>query len=150
MTETTIILSGAESAAQPKVRVSGARRFRGFRPRHLWLIPGFGIAIFANQLGESHGVGIPALIAFGIAPDLPRLLRYRGQPLGRQLADLAIPMSNVLHHPLVAFSAAAVAAAGAVNDLIPVFVLVATLVWLGHIVIGWAVGDGIRHAEVAR
>jgi hypothetical protein len=134
--------------AAPLVAIPAERR--RLRRRHLWLIPGLALAIFANQLGEQHGVGILQLIVLSIAPDLPRLLRYRGQPLGRRLAGLAIPASNLLHQPLVAFAAAAFAAAGAVNQLIPVAVLVATLVWLGHIVIGWAVGDGIRKVEVAR
>jgi hypothetical protein len=125
---------------------AAARSGRRLRRRHLWLIPGLAIAIFANELGKQHGVGIPALIAFGIGPDLPRLLRF----LGTGPASLATPIANVLHHPLVALSALSVAAAGAANDLIPIVALVATLVWFSHVVIGWAVGDGIRPTEVAR
>lgn len=133
-------------AAQAATSATPARTGRRLRRRHLWLIPGLAIAIVANELGKQHGVGIPALIAFGIGPDLPRLLRF----LGAGPASLATPIANVLHHPLVAFASFAIAAAGAANDLIPIVVLVATLVWFGHVVIGWAVGDGIRPTEVAR
>ncbi|HJP88185.1 MAG TPA: hypothetical protein VJ850_04055 [Candidatus Limnocylindrales bacterium] len=135
---TDIAYAGTAQAAAP------ARTGRRLRRRHLWLIPGLAIAVFGNELGKAHDVGILSLIAFGITPDLPRLLRY----LGKRPASVATRISNLLHHPLVAFAAFAVAAAGAANDLIPVVVLVATVIWVSHIVIGWAVGDGIR--EVAR
>ena len=135
---TDIAYPGTAQPAAP------ARAGRRLRRRHLWLIPGLAIALFGNELGKAHDVGILSLIAFGIAPDLPRLLRY----LGTGPAALAIRISNVLHHPLVAFAAFAVAAAGGANDLVPIVVLVATVIWVSHVVIGWAVGDGIR--EVAR
>ena len=38
---------------------------RRFRLRHLWLVPGLAVAIFANELGKGNGVGILALVAFG-------------------------------------------------------------------------------------
>jgi hypothetical protein len=149
MTESTITLGGAERVAQPEVAVR-AGDGRRLRRRHLLLIPGLAIAIFANELGKQHGVGIVALIAFSIVPDVPRLLRFRGQPFGPRLAALAIPLSNVLHQPLVALPALVLAAAGAANDIVPIVALVASLVWFGHIVIGRAVGDGIRQTDVAQ
>ena len=118
---TTIELVGAESAARSKV---GERR--RLRRRHLWLVPGLAIAIFANQLGNASGVGILAMIALGIAPDLPRLLGARGRP-----------MHNLLHQPVAAIAAVAVS----VTAVVPVFWLIGSLVWLSHVVIGWAVGD---------
>lgn len=122
MTEmTSIDLVGVERAGQPK-----AREGRRLRWRHLWLVPGLAVAIFANQLGNANGVGILALIAFGIAPDLPRLLGSRGRL-----------MHNLLHQPMGAVAAIALSATG----VVPVFWLVGSLVWLGHLVIGWAVGD---------
>ncbi len=66
------------------------------------------------------------MIAFGIAPDLPRLLGSRGRP-----------MHNLLHQPVAAAVAVAVSATG----VLPVFCLIGSLVWLSHVVIGWAVGD---------
>jgi hypothetical protein len=96
------------------------------RLRHLWLVPGLAIAIVANELGKGNGVGILTLIAFGIAPDLPRLIGSRGR-----LAH------NFLHQPAVPLVAIALAATG----LVPIVWLVGSLVWLGHVVAGRGIGD---------
>ena len=132
---TTIRLGGAERGLQPQPRE--ARRLRW---RHLWLVPGLGVAVFANQLGNANGLGILAMIALGIAPDLPRLLGARGRPV-----------HNLLHHPALALSAVALAATGsvAVAGATPVVVLVGALVWLSHVVIGFALGD-VRRAQGPR
>jgi hypothetical protein len=131
---TTIDARGAESVDRLD---AGQGRGRRLRRRHLWLIPGLAIAIAANMLGEANGVGILALIAFGIAPDLPRLLGSRGRPI-----------HNVLHQPLVAGAVAATAIALVPIGVLPTFWLVGALVWAGHVVAGWGVGDvprgGIR------
>jgi hypothetical protein len=121
---TTLALGSAERAIEPKVREG-----RRLRWRHLWLVPGLAIAIFANQLGTANGVGILALIAFGIAPDLPRLFGHRGRPI-----------HDLLHQPVAAVAAATIAATG----LVPAVWLVGSLVWLSHVVIGRAVGDAPR------
>ena len=126
---TTIQVGGAELAVEP----AGERKRRRLRWRHLWIVPGLGIAIVANQLGAANGVGILALIAFGIAPDIPRLLG-----LGRRPIDsMPVRAFNLLHHPAAAIAAVAIGATG----VVPVVWLVGSLVWLGHIVIGWGVGD---------
>ena len=124
---TTVELVSAERAVYPNVREG-----RRLRWRHLWLVPGLAIAIVANQLGNANGVGILAMIAFGIAPDLPRLLGSRGRP-----------MHDLLHRPVAAVVAVAMSATGmvAVSGAAPVVGLVAALVWLSHVVIGRAVGD---------
>jgi len=109
---------------------AGARPGRRLRRRHLWLVPGLAIAIVANQLGEANGVGILALLAFGIAPDVPRLFGVRGRPA-----------HNVLHQPLIAATVAGATALGTVTAVVPMVWLVGSLVWLGHIVAGWGVGD---------
>jgi len=116
-----------QTAALPSARP--ARRLR-LRRRHLWLVPGLAIAIAANKLGEANGVGILALVAFGIMPDVPRLLRSRG----RRLHDL-------LHQPLIATVALSLSLAVAPSGVVPAVVLVATLVWFSHVVIGRGVGD---------
>jgi hypothetical protein len=131
MTQTTIVRAdGSQSTVHPKA--SEGRRLRW---RHLWLVPGLAIAILANQLGNTNGVGILALIAFGIAPDLPRLLGSRGRPL-----------HNVLHQPVAAAVAVAISATG----IVPVAWLVGSLVWFSHVVIGRAVGDVPRHGGLRR
>ena len=115
-----------ESGARP---VAGPRRLRW---RHLWLVPGLAIAIFASQLGNANGVGILAMIAFGVAPDVPRLLGSRGRPI-----------HNLLHHPATPVAAIAVMATG----LVGVVGLVGALVWLSHVVIGRGVGDVPRGGD---
>jgi hypothetical protein len=126
MSGATIELVGPENAVQSKVREG-----RRLRRRHLWLVPGLAIAVFANQLGTANGLGILAMIAFGIAPDIPRLLGSRGRP-----------MHNLLHQPTAAIAGVAVAAvAVGATGLIDVVWLVAALVWLSHLVIGRGLGD---------
>lgn len=134
----TINVGGAERAIQP---VGEAKR-RRLRWPHLWIIPGFAVAIAANQLGNENGVSILALIAFGIAPDVPRLLG-----LGRRPVDsLPVRAFNVLHHPVSPVAAVALAAVGVYTAVMPVISLVGSLVWLGHVVIGLGVGDVPRRA----
>ena len=129
----TILETGVvDPVAVPTTPRSGRR----LRPRHLWIIPGLAVAIVANKLGEANGVGILALIAFGIAPDVPRLLGALGRPI-----------HGLLHQPVVAGVAAAVAFGLAQAGILPWFVLVAALVWVGHVIIGLGVGDVPRKGE---
>jgi len=113
---------------------------RRLRVRHLWIVPGLAIAIFANLLGNANGVGILELVAFGIAPDVARFLGARARTV-----------HNLLHQPLLAAVAVVVAATGFIaTGVVPAIGLVAALVWMSHIVIGWAVGDVPRPQEVRR
>lgn len=132
---TTIRVGSAEHVAQ----TAGEGKRRRLRWRHLWIVPGLGLAIFANQLGNEHGVSILALVAFGIAPDLPRLLGLGRRPV----ASLPVRAFDVLHDPLAAIAAVAIAATG----VVPIIWLVGSLVWLGHVIIGWGVGDVPRRGE---
>lgn len=135
----------APTAVQPNIaeRVASpapvARTGRRLRRRHLWLIPGLAIAIAANKLGEANGVGILALVGFGIAPDLPRLLGAHGRPA-----------HDLLHRPLLAAVALATAIAASQTGVVPMMVLVAALVWFSHVVIGWGVGDVPRPRSARR
>ena len=135
MTATNTINAGTgeHAAARP----TGEKQGRRLRRRHLWIIPGLAVAVVANQLGNENGVSILALIAFGIAPDLPRLLG-----LGRRSVDsIPVRVFNVLHHPASPVAVAVVTAAGVELNVVPVVALVASLVWFGHVVIGLGVGD---------
>ena len=121
-------MSAQTAAVTTAAQASTGRRLRA---RHLWIIPGLAITIVANELGKDHGVGILALIAFGIVPDLPRLFGSRGRAA-----------HNLTHQPVAALAAVAITATG----IVPVPWLVAALVWLGHVVIGRGVGDVPRPA----
>ena len=131
MSEATTFQVGG---AQRVVRPAGEGQRRRLRWRHLWLVPGLGIAIFANELGKAHGVGILELIAFGIAPDVPRLFAARGRP-----------MHNLLHQPIGPIVAVGVTATG----IVPMIWLIGALVWLGHVIAGMAVGD-VPRKETSR
>lgn len=126
---TTIRVGGSERAAQG----------RRLRARHLWLVPGLAIAIVANELGKSNGVGILLLIAFGLLPDLPRLFGI-GRHRSGGVQGIALEVFNVLHHPVTPVAAVALAAVAGTIGL-PAIWLVATLIWLSHVVFGLAVGD---------
>ena len=93
--------------------------------------------------GKTNGVGILLLIAFGIAPDLPRLLGL-GPGAGR--ARFAAPGVQRPAPPGGAGRRRRITATG----VVPVFWLVGALVWLGHVVIGWGLGDVRRHAAEHR
>jgi hypothetical protein len=104
-------------------------------PRHLWLIPGLGLSFVANAIAGQQGLGIAPLLVFGILPHVPALLGSR-----------AVGLFNAMHHPAPPAIVAAVATAGI---LAPLW-LVAGLVWLSHIVVDQALGDGHRAAGGVR
>ncbi len=137
MTEATI--GAASGVHYPTQTIPAPGKGRRLRRRHLWLIPGLALAVYANSLGERNGVGIPALIAFGLAPHLPLLLGL-GRRRDSRLKALAVAAFNLLHQPVAALAAVAVAATG----WLPTVALVASLVWFSHIVVGWGVGDRVR------
>ena len=135
-------VGAAAGATDPAVAASQAGQGRRLRPRHLWLVPGLALAIFANEVGKTNGVSILLLIAFGITPDLPRLLGLGG----RQVSSVPVRAFNLLHDPAGSIVATATAAvATVVTGILPMIWLVAALVWLSHVVIGRAVGDKPRH-----
>ncbi len=107
---------------------------RRLRRHHLWLIPGIGLALFANAHGSELGVGLVPLLVFGIAPDLPRLGGIRRPAL--------LGLHNAMHRPVLAM---AVLLGAAVTGMSP-FLYVGALAWLGHIVVGWGTGDRIKSA----
>jgi hypothetical protein len=61
MSASTVQVGGVERAVRPPGEGSG-RRFK-VRRRHLWLVPGLAVAIYANVLGQANGVGVLTLIA---------------------------------------------------------------------------------------
>lgn len=131
---------GATASAEPR---TGGDRRRRLRLRHLWIVPGLAIAIFANGEAQRLGVGVLALIAFGIAPDLPRLLGL-GQPHAPgQMPARVVPAFNLAHHPLPPLVVLALGVAG----IVPALGYVGALVWLGHLVIGIGVGDRSRDRD---
>ena len=103
--------------------------------RHLWLVPGLAIAVYANAQAGLQGVGLAPLLIFGIAPHLPALLGAR-----------AVPLFNAMHHPLVPLALLLPAATGLLS---PVW-LVGGLAWFSHIVVDWALGDGVRSTNGSR
>jgi len=63
-------------------------RPRRLRLRHLWLVPGLGIALFANaQAGTLH-VGLVPLLVFGIVPHLTVLMGFGQARIGCRAASL--------------------------------------------------------------
>ena len=133
---TTIQVGGAERGVRPAAGQGSGRRLKW---RHLWIVPGLAIAIFANELGKTNGVGILLLIAFGIAPDVPRLFGIKRPRPG--ISSVALHVFNVLHHPVAPAAAVLITATG----VVPTIWLVGSLVWLSHVIIGFGVGDVRRH-----
>jgi hypothetical protein len=116
---------------------------RRIRVRHAWLIPGLAIMVYANLQVDPLGVGILPILAFGIAPDLPRLLGL-GQPaVPGRIASRAVPLFNLMHHPAPSIVLVALGTAG----VIPPALYVGGLAWLGHIVVGLGIRDRMRHHD---
>jgi F420H(2)-dependent quinone reductase len=130
------------STAALAARFEGDRR-RRLRLRHLWLVPGLGIAFFASGQAGQLDLGIAPLLVFGIAPDLPRLLGLGQAHAHGQMAARAAPAFNLLHHPAPPVAVLGLAAAGVVA---PIF-YVGALAWLGHIVLGLGIGDRMRRRD---
>jgi F420H(2)-dependent quinone reductase len=108
--------------------------------RHLWIVPGLGIALVANAQSTTYGVGLVPLLLFGIVPHLPALAGI-GRPLARgQLAPRAVPLFNAMHQPALPLAVAVLAATGALSP----FWLVGALAWLSHIVVDWGFAKGLR------
>jgi hypothetical protein len=112
-----------------------ASRRLTLRPRHLWLVPGLALSLLANAQASDHGFGIAPLLVFGILPHVPALGGSR-----------AVPLFNAFHHAALPGALLVLASAA----ILPVFWLVASLAWLSHIVVGWAVGDGARTVDEPR
>jgi deazaflavin-dependent oxidoreductase (nitroreductase family) len=136
------VVSEASEADRPMVQAAAptpgsARRLKA---RHLWLIPGLAIAVYANSVSSQHGLGLVPVLMFGILPHLSVLVGL-GQPHARgQLAPRAVSLFNAMHHPTVPLALAAVAT----TSLLSPFWFVGAVAWLSHIVIDWALGEGLR------
>src|SRR3954447_5762389 len=111
--------------------------------RHLWLVPGLAIAFYANGQAGVHGLGLAPVLIFGIVPHLPVLLALRQPHAPGQLGRRAVPLFNLMHHPVVPVTLLAVAATGVLSA----FWLVGAMAWLSHIVVDWALGDGLRSRD---
>ncbi len=123
----------------PSVRVGRPR----LALRHGWLVPGLAIAVYANALAGQHGIALLAVLAFGIVPHLPVVLGV-GQPHAHgQMAVRAVPLFNLMHHPVLPLAVVAMAAAGILSSLW----LVGGLVWFSHVVMDLAFGQGLRTAD---
>jgi hypothetical protein len=118
-------------------------RPRRFKARHLWLVPGLALAVYANAQAGHHAVGLLPVLLFGIVPHLPILLGFGRAHAPGQMPPRAVPLFNAMHHPVPPLVLAAVAAAG----ILPPFWLVGGLAWFSHIVVDLALDQGLRTAE---
>ena len=126
-----------------QITATAATSRRRLRPRHLWIIPGLAIAIYANGLASENGLGLVPLLLFGILPKLPFFLGI-GQPtVAGQLPPRAVMGWNVMHHPVTPTLLLGATLIG----LLPLFWTVGGLAWLSHIVIDWGLGDGLRSPD---
>lgn len=114
--------------------------------RHLWIVPGLAVAVYANGVAGAHTLGLAPLLLFGIMPHLPVLLGLGQETDPGRIAVRAVPLFNAMHHPVVPLALMAVAATGVLSA----FWLVGSMAWLSHIVVDWGMGDGLRAADGAR
>jgi len=134
--------AGAPAAPAGRAEGNGRSRFQ-LRLRHLLVVPGLAIAFHASGQAAQLGLGIVPLLAFGIAPDLPRLLGLGQARKPGQMPRRAVPAFNLMHHPLPPLALFALGAAG----VVPPTLYVGALAWLGHIVLGLGVGDRLRSRD---
>ena len=133
----------AERVGGDPVAPVAKQQGRRLRPRHLWLVPGLAIAVYANAQASEHGLGLAPVLLFGIIPHLPALLGL-GQPHARgQMPARGLRLFNVMHHPVPPLVLLGLAALGVLSA----FWLVAGLAWSSHIVVDLAFGQGLRTAD---
>ena len=116
---------------------------RRLRRRHLWLVPGLAIALYASAQAGAHSLGLGVLLLFTIVPHLPVLLGV-GQPHARgQMATRAVPLFNAMHHPVPPLVVLGLAAAGILSP----FWFVGAVAWFSHIVMDLGFGHGLRTSD---
>ena len=110
--------------------------------RHLWLVPGLAVAFYANARRGLHGLGLAPVPIFASSRiywscwDAGNLTHQGNSPVGQSRSS----MSCIIH---VLLALLAIAATGALSP----FWLVGAIAWLSHIVVDWAMGDGLRSAD---
>ena len=132
--------SFSTDARRDPAHTTEVKEGRRLRRRHLWVIPGLAIAVYASGLAQQHDLGLAPLLLFGIVPHLPSLVGM-GDPRPRgHISPRAVPLFNAMHHvgPPVALIALAVV------GLLSPFWMVSGLAWLSHIAIDWAIEAGTR------
>jgi hypothetical protein len=109
------------------------------------LIPGLAIALVGSRT-DSSLAAIGVMVAFGLAPHLASFLAGIGQarPAGG-MAPRALAVFNAMHHPAIPAAIVALNLTG----VVPTLLFVGATAWLGHIVVGWGIGDGVRTAVPA-
>lgn len=108
--------------------------------RLLWLVPGLAVGLYAGTQAEQHGIGLLALLFFGVTPHLPVLLGFGRPHAPGQMPSRAVPLFNATHHPVPPLVVVLLAATGILSP----FWLVGGLAWLSHIVVDLALGEGLR------
>jgi hypothetical protein len=136
----TLTVEGQGTAPIAPVAVRHGRRLR---VRHLWLIPGLAVAVYANALSGQHGLGLGPVLLFGIVPHLPALLGIGQAHAPGQMPARGLRLFNVMHHPLPPLAILGLAMVGPLSP----FWLVGALAWLSHIVVDRAFGHGLRTAD---
>ena len=125
------------AGASPRLLIKRPRRLA---LRHLWVVPGLAVAVYAGAQATQHGLGLAPLLVFGIVPHLSVLVGI-GRPHERgQLAPRAVPLFNAMHHPVLPLVMLGLAAAGVLSP----FWFVGALAWLGHILVDLGFGEGLR------
>lgn len=107
--------------------------------RAAWAVAAAGLV--AGVVAAPGGIPWWAVLAVGLAPDVPLLAGFAPGLAKGQLAPRAVPFYNALHRvggPVV-LGAAALAGGGAVRGL-----LAAALAWGAHIAWDRALGYGLR------
>jgi hypothetical protein len=125
------------------VTATAAAQPRRLALRHGLILPGLALALYANAIAADHGLGLAPVLLFGIVPHLTVLVGIGQSHARGQLAPRAVPLFNAMHYPALPLALLGVAAVG----ILPTFWLAGALAWLGHIVIGRALGDGLRTAD---
>ena len=108
--------------------------------RGSWLAVGAHHACGYRLRGDELDLGWLPVLGFLILPDLAFLAGIGQQHLPRQLPPRAVPLYNLLHHPVVPLVLLAITWLG----LLALPWLVGGFAWLAHIGLDRAMGYGVR------
>jgi hypothetical protein len=142
-----IVRAPAPAARPVALAMATSARFARFLPRprrrHLLLLVGLGLSVVANAEAHAHALGPAPVIVFAIAPQLPLLLGIGQRKAPGNRARRTVPLFNATHEPIPPLAVLGLGVAG----ILPPLWIVGALAWLGQLVIGWGLGDGLREAD---
>jgi hypothetical protein len=120
-----------------------ARTSHPVSTRVAYLSLGLGLTAAAIGAAVHAGTGAWPVLLFAVLPDVALLAALGGSHAPGQLPRRAVPLYNLLHHPVAPLLLLGGAAAGVLGA----YWVVAGLAWAAHLAVDRACGYGLRSRD---